>query len=402
MCIKIFFLILFFFVSKYQVSSFTIGTAPYAYAECNDEYLDCSLYGKIDMNNYMPQIIGHYRNRNLNTINLIQNVYQIPADLTEFTADMSPKPYLKFPHDLIRYGKSVSSIKISMNTSIDTMAFNGLVNLQDIELSNIQNISSKSVSNLSKLKSFKLYDVNMKEIPENMIFMCDNLEKIIIQNCTIESFSSRSFYSLFNVNTLQLKSLKVGIFQDGPFSGMINLQTLLITNSELISIKNSWFKFLPKLTKLDLSYNQITKIDENSFKKLSNLKVLDLSHNQLTQLTNEALLGLKQLQFLDCSYNKLKTFPVINHLSQLKVFNFSHNQVNEASTEYFNQNQELKIVDLTNNRINNLTIDNLDTNYKLAINVEFLSKNHYLLLNSSSNSSRNEYTDYLNKTLMGN
>lgn len=402
MRIKIFFLILFLFVSEYQVSSFTIGTAPYAYAECKDESLNCSLYGKIDVNNYMPQIIGHYRNRNLNSIYLKQNVYQIPADLTEFTADMSPKPYLKFPHDLIRYGKNVSSIKIYMNTSIDTMAFNGLVNLQDIELSNIQNISSKSVSNLFKLKSFKLHDADIKEIPENMIFLCDNLEKIIIKNCAIESFSSRSFYSLFNVNTLELISLKVGIFQDGPFSGMINLQTLLIKNSGLISIKNSWFKFLPKLTKLDFSYNQITEIDENSFKKLSNLKVLDLSHNQLTQITNEALLGLKQLQFLDCSNNKLKKLPVISHLSQLKVFNFSHNQVDEASTEYFNQNQELKIVDLTNNRITNLTIDNLETNYELAINVQFLSKDHYLLMNSSSNSSRNDYTNQLNETLMGN
>ena len=127
-----------------------------------------------------------------------------------------------------------------------------------------------------------------------------------------------------------------------------------------------------------------------------------MSHNQLTQLTNEALLELKQLQFLDCSFNKLKILPVISHLSQLKVFNFSHNQFTEASTEYFNQNQELRIVNLTNNRINNLTIDNLDTDYKLAINVEFLSKDHYLLLNSSSNSSRNEYTNHLNETLMGN
>ena len=392
---------------SYQVEGFTVGSKPYAYAECKDDSLECSLYGKIDLNNHMAQMIGHYRNMGRlehTTIVFNQVPHEVPSDLTEYTTDKSKKPYLKFPHDVIKYGRNVVTMKISANTSIDTRALTSLPHLMYLEISNIQNISSHAVSKNSELISFKLSNVTLKEIPENMISMCDNVKNILIENARIDSFSSQAFYSLFNVDSLILRRLEVGMFHDGPLSGMLNLQNLEITNSKLTSVQQSWFQFLPKLTKLVLKENSLTAINKDTFGKLSNLKLLDLSYNQLTQVSEDAFVGLKRLKVLNLSHNKLTTLPVINYLSNLYVFDISQNDVTEASSSYFDGLQRLRKVDLTNNQISNFNISTLQTNYTLAVNVAFLSKSHYSLLKSFSdhrNVSLNKYTYKLNETLQG-
>lgn len=397
----------------YLVNGFTVGSAPYAYAECSDTSLECSLYGKIDLNNQMAQIISHYRNQGRieTRIAIKQIPHDVPPELTEFTTDNSRTPYIKFPHDVIRYGRNVVELEIAMNTSIDSRTLFKLPLLENITISHVQNLSSHAITEVSNLTTFKLSDVTLKEIPEDMISMCSNLKNITIQNATIESFSSQAFYSLFSVDTLILTKLKVGMFQDGPFAGMINLQNLEITDSGLTVVKKSWLKFLPKLTKLNLEKNELTSIDSNTFGSLSNLKILDLSYNQLSQVSEDAFIGLKRLRVLNLSQNKLTTLPVINHLTRLNIFNISHNQLSEASTKYFESLRKLQHVDLTNNQIGNFTIDNLETNYSLAVNVAFLSKSHYTLLKSSStidlpslfnrSTGLNGYTRKLKETLQG-
>ena len=80
---------------------------------------------------------------------------------------------------------------------------------------------------------------------------------------------------------------------------------------------------------------------------LSNLKQLDLTSNQLTQVADGAFSGLKHLQVLNLRSNKLNSLPniALSNLTQLRK------------------------VDLKNNQISNLTIDDLETNYTLSVNV---------------------------------
>ena len=63
-----------------------------------------------------------------------------------------------------------------------------------MSISKIENITSKAITDLPKLRHFQLSSVALKEIPENMISMCDALETIRIENAEIESFSSRAFF----------------------------------------------------------------------------------------------------------------------------------------------------------------------------------------------------------------
>ena len=130
MCLKSILLVFAILSFREEVSSFTVGSKPYGYAECHDNDLDCEIYGRIDLNNYMQQIIGHYRKNDrtetFTRMVITQHPLAVPQDLTKFTTDFSETPFLRLPNNVLKYGRTASLIEISMNTSLYHKSITGL------------------------------------------------------------------------------------------------------------------------------------------------------------------------------------------------------------------------------------------------------------------------------------
>lgn len=133
------------------------------------------------------------------------------------------------------------------------------------------------------------------------------------------------------------------------------------------------------LTHINVSENLLDSIEVSG---LNNLKTLNVSHNKLTQLENLP----SHLEELLCDFNNLAQLN-LQDLNKLKTINVSNNKITlienlHTNTNLINENNPS--ITFRNSEVDQIGGDNNDddgnevnTNYKDALNLYFRMKNNY-------------------------
>jgi len=168
----------------------------------------------------------------------------------------------------------IKVLKIASNTLTDVSAIDNLVNLEELDISDVKVKQLKLDRLMPKLKKISLNKVPLIQFID--FSKTPNLEELLIIRSGISDLNFpgnlrnlREVYFFVNENLKNVKGL----------SGLPNLEVVEFTRSpvDIIEINN-----LPKLNKLDLSGTNITQIGD--FSKFPSLRELYLRDTKVTSL----------------------------------------------------------------------------------------------------------------------
>ncbi|KAM4720876.1 extracellular matrix protein 2 [Rhinophrynus dorsalis] len=196
-------------------------------------------------------------------------------------------------------------------TSIPNEAFNGMPNLEMINLSK-NKLSSTGIAPLAfkSLKNLKrLYlDGNLlAEIPQRLP---STLEELKFNENKLGGLEEDSLKDLKNLVTLELESNQLNEANVSPlaFKPLENLSYLRLGRNKFRTIPQG----LPaSIEELYLENNEIEEISETSFNHTTNLNTIILRHNKLDESRIAPLTWIlhENLESIDLSYNKLYQVP---------------------------------------------------------------------------------------------
>uniref|UniRef100_A0A8C8DKQ1 PEX5-related protein n=1 Tax=Oryzias sinensis TaxID=183150 RepID=A0A8C8DKQ1_9TELE len=140
-----------------------------------------------------------------------------------------------------------------MNTNttfLEVGAFEGLVNLISIEISNNP----------------------LSSIPVGVFADVSNLETLILKFNKLSGLQNGLFEGLGKLRDLQLHENKIQVIEDQVFQGLDNLEKLSLAKNNLTFVSTDWFSDLKKLKVLRIYDNQLTTIPEDLLKNFPNLE----------------------------------------------------------------------------------------------------------------------------------
>ncbi|KAM5260314.1 extracellular matrix protein 2 isoform 2-T2 [Hipposideros larvatus] len=221
------------------------------------------------------------------------------------SADLMQIPPLTAPH--------ITSLELVGNsiTSIPDEAFNGLPNLERLDLSK-NNITSSGIG----LKAFKLLKklmhLNMDgnhliEIPSELP---STLEELKINENNLQAIDEESLSGLNQLFTLELEGNNLSEINVNPlaFKPLKSLSYLRLGRNK--------FRIIPQglpasIEELYLENNQIEEITEICFNHTRNINVIVLCYNNIEEnrIAPLAWINHENLESIDLSYNKLYQVP---------------------------------------------------------------------------------------------
>uniref|UniRef100_A0A8D0GAG9 Extracellular matrix protein 2 n=1 Tax=Sphenodon punctatus TaxID=8508 RepID=A0A8D0GAG9_SPHPU len=207
----------------------------------------------------------------------------------------------------------LTSIEIVGNTitSIPNEAFNGVPNLERIDLSK-NNITSSSIGpqafkTLKKLQRLYLDGNALVHVPPELP---STLEELKINENQLHAIDENSLQGLKNLVTLELEGNKLSEANVSPlaFQPLKSLSYLRLGRNKFRIIPQG----LPISTEeLYLERNEIEEISEICFNHTKNINIIVLKHNKLeeTRIAPLAWINQENLESIDLSYNKLYHVP---------------------------------------------------------------------------------------------
>ncbi|XP_060520595.1 leucine-rich repeat-containing G-protein coupled receptor 4-like [Cylas formicarius] len=246
--------------------------------------------------------------------------------------------------DCIRDSLAVLDLSSNLIAGVDGAIQNltavKYINLGDNNLSDIEYISSQTLSELESLilknnfisqvndratsnwQSLLVLDLSFNDLNHFVAMNNSNLEILNLEHNDLRSFR---FEFLPRMKTLNLGSNKLSTLTVSLLNGVPNLEELILKDNSVSRLSDEMFFGLTKLRWLDLSLNNLTSISDNSFRGLASLEVLNMSSNALLSLSYIVLEPLRNLDILDVSNNKITHFQyeeiIISSLSALYIKN---------------------------------------------------------------------------------
>ncbi|NXJ78277.1 ECM2 protein, partial [Trogon melanurus] len=196
-------------------------------------------------------------------------------------------------------------------TSISDEAFNGIPNLEWIDLSK-NNITSpgigpKAFKILKKLKRLYLDGNMLVHIPAELP---STLEEIKINDNHLHAIDEDGLKDLKNLVTLELEGNKLSEANVSPLA-FYPLKSL-----SYLRLGRNKFRIIPQglpatLEELYLENNLIEEVSEICFNHTRNINVIVLKHNKLEEhrIAPLAWINQENLESIDLSYNKLYHVP---------------------------------------------------------------------------------------------
>ena len=193
--------------------------------------------------------------------------------------------------------------------NIHTNDFVSYPKVKNLNLRNnsIDTIAENAFNGLTQLVDLSLETNNILQLPNNLGFPVQNLERWVLWNAMKDdvtySFEYPYFSAFINLNNLDLGSIKhqvtfnttilprtltylrltlTQISQFPDFSNMGSLKTLMINSNSLAYIPLDNLKTLSGLRKLDIQRNMLTSLPDISF--MADLETLLINNNQLNTL----------------------------------------------------------------------------------------------------------------------
>lgn len=201
-----------------------------------------------------------------------------------------------------------------------------------------------------QLKTSDLWAITELTVPADAKDLSDlsklpYLEKLVIENKSIDSLQMISSLSL--LNELTIRSCVLSTSDLEIIASFPNLEHLVLADCSLSNIES--LSKSSRLITLDLSQNAIRDVTPLSF--MQNLTKLDLSNNALTNLS--PLSALISLQELNVSYNSLTSLAPLITCSSLTKLNASTNQLDDLPAF---TSVNLEVLDVSNNVITNVGV----------------------------------------------
>ncbi|KAG8524039.1 Extracellular matrix protein 2 [Galemys pyrenaicus] len=207
----------------------------------------------------------------------------------------------------------ITSLELIDNsiTSIPDEAFNGLPNLERLDLSR-NNISSsgigpKAFKLLKKLTRLNMDGNNLVEIPSGLP---STLEELKINENNLQALDEESLSDLNQLVTLELEGNNLSEINVNPlaFKPLKSLSYLRLGRNK--------FRIIPQglpdsIEELYLENNQIEEITELCFNRTRKINVIVLRYNKIEEnrIAPLAWINQENLESIDLSYNKLYHVP---------------------------------------------------------------------------------------------
>lgn len=267
-------------------------------------------------------------------------------------------------------------IQCSDLSSVHDKAFEGILNLNNLYLVNVQNISLfftgeldplenltaslsidrgnldndklnqvlKDTQNWSQLSSLQITNNNFQEINydfnngfkslTNLYLSYNGIEKFNISSNKIttlglygnliKNFSSEILRFIPNLSNLDLTMNQIETFQ---FIPKMNLASLSLSNNKIRVLTNQTFENLVKVQYLYLSSCFINQIETGTFCKFENLQTLILSNNDMSSIKLNCLENVLNLQLSNVNYSGLITQELVGNPVKVQYLYLSSNNI---------------------------------------------------------------------------
>ncbi|XP_074814306.1 extracellular matrix protein 2 isoform X3 [Natator depressus] len=258
-------------------------------------------------------------------------------------------------------GPELTSLELEGNTitSIPDEAFNGIPNLERLDLSK-NNITSPGIGPqafkiLKKLKRLYMDGNALVHIPPELP---SALEELKINENHLHAIDEDSLQELKNLVTLELEGNKLSEANVSPlaFRPLKSLSYLRLGRNKFRTVPQG----LPtSIEELYLENNQIEEISEICFNHTSNINIIVLKHNKLEEnrIAPLAWINQENLESIDLSYNKLYHVPSYLPKSLLHLVLIG-NQIERIPGYVFGHMKPgLEYLYLSFNKLNNDGID---------------------------------------------
>ncbi|MBO4749315.1 MAG: InlB B-repeat-containing protein, partial [Lachnospiraceae bacterium] len=197
--------------------------------------------------------------------------------------------------------------------SLTSLKLSGCTELEEVDLTTSDALTSLDLSDNMKIKVLKLRYVKMTSIDltghdkleELDCFCCTKATSLVLTGCTaLKKLNVDCMYELTQLDLTGLSALEeldagtLNAMTSMTISGVSSLKKLDLGGSRVL--ESLTLSNLPNLEELDFSETKLTSVDISGLPKLKKLAIT--SNEQLTSINFGSL--ATQLEFLDCSYDK--------------------------------------------------------------------------------------------------
>ncbi len=209
----------------------------------------------------------------------------------------------------------LESLRLNQNKITDLSPITSLVKLKTLYLDNNQIQDLSPVSKFTQLESLRLNQNKIKDLSPSSNLI--DLTELYLHENQITDLSPIT--PLVKLKTLYLDNNQI---QDlNPVSNLRSLNTLFANQNQIESLEP--IKNLPNLTQLYLADNQITNL--HPLESLSDLTHLHLGNNRITN--PDSLARLQNLVELRLNHNQITTADSLSSLQKLTEFDLRNNPI---------------------------------------------------------------------------
>lgn len=189
------------------------------------------------------------------------------------------------------------------------------------------------------LEELDLSTNDISALPDNGFTSLRSLQKMYLQENSIESMADRAFVGLVALQVLNASSNRLVALPPELFQSTRNLQEIYLDNNSISVLAPGLLEGLDQLLVVDLSYNELTSswVNRDTFSGLIRLVVLNLGHNQISRIDTHVFQDLYSLQILNLEYNDIDTIAegAFVTLSNLHALTLTHNNLVTIEPFYF-------------------------------------------------------------------
>ena len=194
---------------------------------------------------------------------------------------------------------------------ISPEALTGLTQLRVLKLDdNNLNRIPEGIENLPNLAELHLNRNKIRVVPDRSLLL-PTLSYLDLSSNMIERIHEKGFDKLVDLRTLKLQDNNLYEVPSTALVSLNSLETLYIGQNMFSRIQEESFSPLRRLRKLDVSgCPSLTHIENFAFTQNSDLKEVTIASNkQLGTIQPEAFLGVPDLERVDISNNALEHIP---------------------------------------------------------------------------------------------
>ena len=178
---------------------------------------------------------------------------------------------------------------------------------------------------------------NLRTLPEGIFKGLRNLERLWIQEVTLETLPDGVVDGMLALKDLLLGKNYLRSIPEGVVRGLSNLEHLRLDGNAFDTIPQGSFVGLGNLKRLYLSGNFLNSLPASVFRGLGSLEELRLQFNYLNEVPADSFSGLVALKELWWHGNHLEHLPegIFNGLNSLQVLHLHRNSLREIPPGFF-------------------------------------------------------------------